>query len=214
MNPAGDPLLCSHIWTFTDFIPGGQADSVRRNCGASHSDICAHTCTFSRENRKNFRVQCMKAASITPITLHTRIWFIPVYLILTHRSSADLIRQDWEHIWKTACPLTDGLWQRSLTGGLRSGSGPRSLPVRTRTYSQNRRFWFKTWRGASICNRRGFCSLYCSGLADEEMHRPIACELSHPTWYYSANQVCAFQAVNIAVQTDEIDRGQSHMKRR
>ena len=58
-----------------------------------------------------------------------------------------------------------------------SGSGPRSRPVRTRTYSQNRRFWFKTWRGACICNRRSFCSLYGSGLA---------------------NQVCAFQAVNIA----------------
>ena len=84
-------------------------------------------------------------------------------------------------------PIHYSLRQRSLTGGTRSG-----------TYSQNRRFWFITWRGASICNRRSFCSLYGSGLADEETHRPIACKLSHPTWYYSANQVCAFQAVNIA----------------
>ena len=90
------------------------------------------------------------------------------------------------------------LEQGSLTGGPRPGSGPRNRPVRTRTYSQNRRLWFKTWRGASICNRRSFCSRYGSGLADEETHRPIECELSHPTWYYSANQVCAFKVVNIA----------------
>ena len=95
----------------------------------------------------------------------------------------------------------------------RSGSGPRSRPVRTRTYSQNRRFWFITWRGASICNRRSFCSLYGSGLANEETHRPIACELSHPTWYYSANQVCAFQAVNIAtLQCRESERQVTHEK--
>ena len=88
--------------------------------------------------------------------------------------------------------------QGSLTGGPRSGSGTRSRPVRTRIYSQNKRFWFKTWRGPSICNRRRFCSRYGSCLADEKTHRPIACELSHPAWYYSANQVCAFKVVNIA----------------
>ena len=52
MNPAGDPLLCSHIdfsWISTDFMLRGQADKVHRNCGASWSDICVHTCISSRD---------------------------------------------------------------------------------------------------------------------------------------------------------------------
>ncbi len=46
---------------------------------------------------------------------------------------------------------------RSLTGGPRSGYGPRSHPIRTRTYSQKRRLRFKTWRrGASISTGAAF----------------------------------------------------------
>ncbi len=46
---------------------------------------------------------------------------------------------------------------RSLTGGPRSGYGPRSHPIRTRTYSQKRRLRFKTWRrGASISTSAAF----------------------------------------------------------
>ncbi len=37
-----------------------------------------------------------------------------------------------------------GVEHRSLTGGPRSGYGPRSHPIRTRTYSQKRRLRFKT----------------------------------------------------------------------
>ncbi len=51
----------------------------------------------------------------------------------------------------------DTLWHRSLTGGPRSGYGPRSHPIRTRTYSQKRRLRFKTWRrGASISTGAAF----------------------------------------------------------
>ncbi len=74
---------------------------------------------------------------------------------------------------------------RSLTGGPRSGSGPKSRPTRTRTYSQNIRLWSKTWRGASISTGAAFVFT----VVVAESHRPIACELSHPTWYHSANQV-------------------------
>ena len=55
-----DPLLCSHIhfsWICTDFIPGGQADKVCRNCGAPHLDICVHTGTSSGENTQELRSQ-------------------------------------------------------------------------------------------------------------------------------------------------------------
>ena len=35
-----------------------------------------------------------------------------------------------------------------------------------------------------------------TGLADQEIQWPIACEITHPTWCYSANQICAFQVIN------------------
>ena len=53
VNPAGDLLLCSHIdfsWISTGITLGGQAEKVSRDCRASHSDICVHTCTSSGEN--------------------------------------------------------------------------------------------------------------------------------------------------------------------
>ncbi len=69
----------------------------------------------------------------------------------------------------------DGVGHRSLTGGPRSGSGPKSRPARTRTYSQNIRLWSKTWRGASISAGAAFVFT----VVVVETHRPIACELSH-----------------------------------
>ncbi len=82
--------------------------------------------------------------------------------------------------------IWDSVEHRSLTGGPRSGSGPKSRPTRTRTYSQNIRLWSKTWRGASISTGAAFVVFT---VVVVETHRPIACELSHPTWYRSANQV-------------------------
>ncbi len=67
------------------------------------------------------------------------------------------------------------LEHRSLTGGPRSGSGPKSRPTRTRTYSQNIRLWSKTWRGASISTGTAFVFT----VVVVETHRPITCELSH-----------------------------------
>ena len=43
-----------------------------------------------------------------------------------------------------------------------------------------------------------FWQVPLTGLADREIHWPFACELRHPTWCYSANQICAFQTINIA----------------
>ncbi|CAB1434296.1 unnamed protein product [Pleuronectes platessa] len=68
-NPAGaslhrhvhnksSALFRPHIdfsWISTDFIPGGQADKVEGHHGASHSDICVHTCTSSGENMEELR---------------------------------------------------------------------------------------------------------------------------------------------------------------
>ena len=42
------------------------------------------------------------------------------------------------------------------------------------------------------------CFSRLTRLVDQEIHWPIACKLSHPTWCYSANQICAFQVINIA----------------
>lgn len=66
-----------------------------------------------------------------------------------------------------------GLGQGSLTGGPRSWSGPRSCPIRTRTYSQDRRLWFKTWRGASILTGTAFVvfTVDSEGWEDEMWNR-------------------------------------------
>ena len=45
----------SHIdfsWISKDFILGGQAEKVNRNCGESHSGSCIHTCTSPGANRE------------------------------------------------------------------------------------------------------------------------------------------------------------------
>ena len=57
--------------------------------------------------------------------------------------------------------------------------------------------YYKYWRGAFILTG-------ATSLADQEVHWPTACKLSHPTWCCSANQICAFQAINIA--TLNLDR--------
>ena len=52
VNPAVDLLLYSHInfsWISTDFIPGGQGETVGRDWGASPSDICVHTSVLGWE---------------------------------------------------------------------------------------------------------------------------------------------------------------------
>ena len=51
-----DPPLCSHIrfsWICKDFR--GQTEKVRRNCGASRSDNCVHTCTSYVANTEEQR---------------------------------------------------------------------------------------------------------------------------------------------------------------
>lgn len=62
---------------------------------------------------------------------------------------------------------------------------------------------FKFWWGASILTN--FLDLLGTSLVHREVHCPVACKLSHSTCCYSANQICAIQAITIELwkQTEE-----------
>ena len=63
-SSGGYPAVFTHrnSWIFTDIFLGGQGEKVSRNCDACHSDICGHTCTFSRMKIwRNFSA-CFEAA--------------------------------------------------------------------------------------------------------------------------------------------------------
>ncbi len=102
---------------------------------------------------------------------HSRSWKVFNY----SRFQSFLLFKSQCRRWPIRSPYENTLAHRSLTGGPRSGSGPKSRSTRTRTYSQNIRLWSKTWRGASISAGAAFVFT----VVVAETHRPIACELSH-----------------------------------
>ncbi len=103
-------------------------------------------------------------------------WVSSVFQYIQQLKLESILRLNVRTLFiKLVINATNGLKHRSLTGGPRSGSGPKSRPTRTRTYSQNIRLWSKTWRGASISTGTAFVFT----VVVVETHRPITCELSH-----------------------------------